>query len=615
LRDTGIVAKNYNPRGLITHNADTRALVRQSDGTLWAAIKEDNLPDYLSIYRSTDEGFSWQGTWAGNFTNPSFRKVGLGNNNTNGCHLSLQVFEAIDRLILWQSYYDITTEKYNCEPFTWALSNPTVRLTNSPHVGTVTLLADSLALDVVHNDKQSWLLYTSNSRLVVTSYRPLYQIAPERTVQHFGTFFDIFQGVAHKDSYIDIAILEDLTSSYALRHVRHYALEGTFTSTHNIHDVGYVADVTDVGIARDGHENLCVVWAQPTEAGDNIDAYFSISTNEGVSWTAPQKISKELGHSAYQDPATARLAIRTRVLGGVEGFMLSYCHRNPAGVGKTFVRTLLTTDGTTYTVGDQRQIATSAPADEVVAGLSWFRPPSSTLLPLSDPGLIRVGYQIGEGDTRVQVSAGPVRIVQEPLSSSAYPSSLPSEAGSYLVEPANGMQLGVGFNVLGAPNSNIDYYAVGLVGHVTGRYQSAFRKVGTEMRFQRFDPIQSAELNDRTSYSSPTEETSLAVLDPQSYQFPVLGQRGPDNYEAYIERDVRQLYMPPDMHLERVFLINAGNFLKRTVWLVDFDGNQYEVSQVVPYFLDGQLAYYGANAYVVGPSNDPFSRPVLPSET
>jgi hypothetical protein len=41
----------------------------------------------------------------------------------------------------------------------------------------------------------------------------------------------------------------------------------------------------------------------------------------------------------------------------------------------------------------------------------------------------------------------------------------------------------------------------------------------------------------------------------------------------------------------------------------------YEISQVVPYFINSQICYYGANGYVVGPSNDPFSRPVLPSET
>ena len=46
-----------------------------------------------------------------------------------------------------------------------------------------------------------------------------------------------------------------------------------------------------------------------------------------------------------------------------------------------------------------------------------------------------------------------------------------------------------------------------------------------------------------------------------------------------------------------------------------YAGNQYEVTQVVPKFIDNQIAYYKANMYVVGPSNNPFTKITLPSET
>jgi hypothetical protein len=612
--NTSIVARNYNSRGLITHGADSRALVRQSDGTLWAALKENTVPDYLHLYRSQDGGFSWERVWQGNFSNSVFRKVGLGNNNTNGPHLSLQVFEHLDRLVLWQSYYDVPTDTYNAEPFTWKLSDPTERLTDPPYIATVVNQADSLALDVPYNDNYSWLIYVSGSNLMVKQYRPLYQTAAEGTFAFGGDYYDIFQGCAHRNGWVDIAILEDLGSANALRHVTFVSGEGGFTGEHTILQTAGYMDITDVGIARDAWDNLCVVWSQETADNSNTDAFYSISRDQGVSWSVPQRIEKSIGHAAYRDPATARLAARSRVLGGHQGFVLSYVHATDE-LAKTYVRTLLTEDGATYNLGDEREVATNAAREwEPVTGLQWFRPPAASLLDLSDVGQVRVAYSIGEGNSRVQVDTQPVRIGQENLSESAYPSSLASYSDTYEVEGGNAFQLPVRFVSLGAPNENDDYYAMGLIGHVTYRYIGAFRKVGTEMRLQRFDPIPEAEMDDRSAYWAPVEFTSLAILDPQTYQFP-LAQRGTDGYESHIERDLRQLYLPPTMHLSRDFVLNNGGHLKRTVWLVTFNGNDYELSQNVPYLIDGVIAYYACNAYVVGPSHDPFSARRLPSET
>lgn len=612
---TGIVAKSYNSRGLITMNADTRPLVRQSNGTLWAALKENTVPDYLHLYRSTDSGFSWERVWQGNFSNSVFRKVGLGTQNTNGPHLSLQVFEHLDLLVLWQSYYDVTEELFNVEPFAWKLSAPGTRLTADPFIATVSLGADSLALDVVYNDNAQYLVYTSGGNLVVNRYKPLYQEAFEMLTYETGTFFDIFQACAHHNGYVDIAILEETESSYALRHIRCEGIEGTFGEKHTIYDPGTTVDSTDIGLARDGYGNLCCVWSQKTLVEDNIDVYWSISKNHGVTWSSPNKIAKEVGHSPYTDPATARLAARSRVLGGRQGFMVSYVHRNPDVVPKTFVRTLATTDGAAYTLGAQREIATHAALPyEPVTGLSWFRPPAASLLDLSDPGQVRVAYQIGEGNSRLQVDTVPVRVGQELLYESAYPSTLASESGSYVIEGANDIQLQINFNVLGAPNSNVDYHALGLTGRVTNRYIAAFKRAGIELRYQRFDPIPDAEMDDRTAYWAPVEFTSVTVLEPRTYDNP-LASRGNDSYESHIERDVRRLYVPATMHFSREWVLNRGSHLKRTVWLASFDGNEYEISQVVPHFVSGMIAYYGCNAYVCGPSHDPFSARRLPSET
>ena len=99
-----------------------------------------------------------------------------------------------------------------------------------------------------------------------------------------------------------------------------------------------------------------------------------------------------------------------------------------------------------------------------------------------------------------------------------------------------------------------------------------------------------------------------------NYDFPI-GNNNTQTQEKYIEQDIRKIHIPPNYHLSRTFIVNNGNYLKRTVWILTYGGNQYEVSQVVPKFIDNQIAYYTANAYVVGPSRNPFSRTILPSET
>lgn len=615
--DTGILSKSYNSRGLVTHNSDTRALVRQTNGTLWAAVFENMAVNPITLLRSTDDGFSWTAHWRGNFT--SFTgKVALpgGDNNTNGYHLSLQVYEHSNRIILWASYVASSTGIYSHECFVWSMLDPTVLDTTTGQSGSLGGSAFSLALDVPYNDSKLWMIYTAASGVLTIKQCSL-QLpkTPDKTVTQAGLFFDLHQGVAHRDGYVDIAILEDNTTSYALRHIRFDSLEGTFGAKHTIYDFGHLADAADVGIARDGYNNLCVVWAQETASGDNLDTYFSISRGAGASWNAPTKIVKEIGHSAYRDPATARLAARATVMGGHQGFMIGYTQTNPDVIAKTFVRTLLTTDGETYSLGEQREIATQgARAAEPVTGLRWFRPPAATLLDIGDPGLVRVAYQVGEGNSRIGADSVAVRFGQELLYQSAFPSSLASNTGSYVTQGPLGTQVPVSFNILGAPNENVNYYALGVVGRVTSRYLAAFNKVGTEYRLQRFDPVPEAEMSDRSAYAAPVEFTSLAILDAHSYEFPTLNQRGTDDYNTAVERDVRRIYLPPNFHLSRDFILNSGNFLKRTVWIVSFASNEYELTQVIPYFIDGQIGYYAANAYVVGPSNDPFSRRILPSE-
>ena len=213
-----------------------------------------------------------------------------------------------------------------------------------------------------------------------------------------------------------------------------------------------------------------------------------------------------------------------------------------------------------------------------------------------------------------QVTIDPVIIGQELLSEVAYPSQLDTDSGTYALDTATSTQLLVSFNIVGSAQDNVDFYSLGMTGKQTTKYVAGFNKIGTNIRLLRHEPDKGNYMNDRSAYNAPTETRTLAIFQPSSYSFPspAVDATGLD---AWMERDVRKLYLPPSIHLARTFVVNEGGYLKRTVWLAEFDGNRYELSQVVPHFISNQICYYEVNAYVVGPSRDPFARDVLPSET
>lgn len=609
----GILANVYNSRALITHNYDNATLVRGTDGTLWFALRENYTAAPISLYRS-ENGFDWQKVYTGQLTSSVSRTAAVAGINTNGPHLTLNVFEELNRAIIWHAYYDTSTGKYNLEPFVLNITDVdnVTRITTDAPTEIVTD-ADQMAIDAPYTNKTIFVSYMYFNSLRVKQYRPTYQTASETTAQLTGSFFNVLGTCAHQNGYVDYLILINTgASTLQVGHTRYTENVG-FTTAHVITTLGGIYDCTDLSIAHDDNDNLCAFWTQANAAGTTVDVYYAISTDDGVTWTGPTVINKSSGHSHYTDSVTSQKAGRTTVLGGIGGFMLGYTRNNASGVPKTYVRSLFTSNGTTYTLGDEKEIATQvAQASDAVVGLRWFQPPSSILLDLADPGLVRVGYQIGEGNSASQNDTRPIRICHELLSASAYPPA--EETESYTTDVPGTSDLIVYINVLGGPSEDTDYYDAGLTGSITDRYLAAFNKIGTTARFFKYEPVATAQMNDRSAYTAPVEYVSLMSIDPATYEAP-LANRGSDGYTTYIERDIRKVYLPPDFHMDRSFVINAGNFLKRTVWTMYFDGNEYEITQVIPYLINEQIAYYSGNAYVIGPSNDPFSKHTLPSET
>lgn len=345
-----------------------------------------------------------------------------------------------------------------------------------------------------------------------------------------------------------------------------------------------------------------------------MDAYYSISRDDGLTWTSPIKVPRSVGHSAYRDQISGSFRTRTTAMGGSSGFIFSYVRDSENGVPKTYVRVLTTSNqGLTYDLGREKKIGTSITNDtDAVVGLRFFRPSGAALMDIHNPGKISIAIQIREGNSSTSNDILPVRIGQEYLSQSAYP--LDEQIEQYDTDIADENTLLVNVNILGSPATNIDYFAEGLTGAYTNKYRSAFDRVGTNSIFYRYEPLIDSEMNDESGYDYPTRINAKVVYEVSSYGFP-LGHNAGESYQAYIERDIRQIHLPPDFHIGRTYLVNQGNYFKRTVWTLAFDGNDYEVSQIVPVFIENQIVYYTANLYVIGPSNNPFSKRTLPSET
>lgn len=283
------------------------------------------------------------------------------------------------------------------------------------------------------------------------------------------------------------------------------------------------------------------------------------------------------------------------------------------GTPRSFVRRLTTTDGSTYTLSDESD-ATNTPSTWNIAGAKFFYTAKGKLPNLDVPGNVRIAYQIEEGGNKEQDVGTRLYIDQDVLAVGPYPTAYPSDDGSYTVETAGADELLVTFEIVDATSNNIDFYDQGYTGEYTTSYMDAFSEYGTSVRILKYAPASTSQKGDADAYSAPEETWANIFIDPLSYRSPDRVENA-DNTIDYVEQDIRKVYLPPDLHLSREFILNDGNYLKRTVWILVYAGNKYELTQVVPRLIDNQITHYECNAYVVGPSYNPFTRVALPSET
>ena len=189
-----------------------------------------------------------------------------------------------------------------------------------------------------------------------------------------------------------------------------------------------------------------------------------------------------------------------------------------------------------------------------------------------------------------------------------------TEDQDYFIDPLQSGVLRLDFRVLGSLDENINYYENTIVGNFTKSYIDAFDRIGSSVKVSQFEPLVGATDTGRTGYSDPIVTTTKVLVDPQTYNFPTINKEEP-YFTQYIERDIRKIFFKPNFFIGRNYIKNDGGFIKRSVWTIKYMGNDYEISQVVPRFINNEICFYEANAYVIGPSNDPFRKLTLPSES
>jgi len=608
---TAIYRNSYNSRGLISHNflAGNSNAVRQEDGTLWALISRTQKS--TEVCRSQDNGFSWETIIDVNtLSNDRDSTVEI-----NGPTQSIVVMQEWNLIAVYfggrdGASADVVQYKYaNLHDDLSDASNWTTAGSNDLYtIGNKCL--DS-TFKTIHHKHDIYTVYIDStaSKLAVSTQNPGTMATLTQGVLDTGTaIHSLFDAIVDEEGNIEVAALLATTP----RKIAYITYSDKTNSWGAWEDIEVFTDgasmARDIAIGKDGLGNILVTYGR--EEGTALDIKYALKVGAGA-WSV-NSLTPTAGFLPQADLINTTLAARTDVLPGIDGgFIFGYSMHNASAVPRAYVRTLKTVDGSTYTLGDEQPAAPVNDLTTKVIGAKFFKPTGAKLMNLEDSGQVRMAFQIGQGDTKSQNDSVPVHFDQELLKYGAYPDNIPV---AYLVDNRLINQVLVNLNVLGNPSSDVDYYEQGQMGVQSARHIKAFERMGTHVEVKRYEPIKYSKMGDRSSYRLASEDTVRMIISPATYGQPTR-QTNSNDFDSYIEKDVRIVKIPPDFYLERTFLLNDGNFLKRTVWTIGIDGNDYELTQVVPRLIDDQICYYEANAYVMGPSRDPFSRRILPSET
>lgn len=607
--DSAIYTRGFNSRALNVHNnsAAFKGCKRERDGTLWAIFYEEQAiqagfydVSKGKVYKSTNDGFTWTALAdiAGDYE-PGGWLQGIPVNIFDNEYGQLFVLTMTDesppvsiRLILVNKETGATSDfDYDGEIFEY--HNP---FNEEFWLGQVSSCGDATT-----NVYLFWSDITDGALRGMAlnfgfAYPEPFQVATADAVVMDGVCDSIsVSGICH------VAGVE-----WADKTIVHTAytkgdLVGTFTNYVNVAEMSTATNIPiDVGIDKDGFETVGVAWGEINEAATSGDIKYALSMDDGGSFSVSGTLPAPVGTSGYQDhwaeteAAGSGTTFRTRILGGIDtGFLIGGIYKElSTGRPQAYVNELGTPDGATYTPSGWVKVASRD--DQNITGIEFFRPMNDDKNFFGEKGDSRMAYLVGDGDHEYGDDKTRSAIFQERLTNVAYPNALSNDL---------------------LTQKRVDFHASGMIGQQTTDYVEAFETKGVSGHIARFEPVSNATSNGESAYTKSTEYNTQVFFDVISYNSPASESVATSSQTAAAERDIRKIFLRPDFFMDRTFLVNDGGFLKRTVWIIEYLGNTYEITQIIPRFVDDQIVNYEANAFVVGPSNNPFSRTTLPSET
>lgn len=587
IQNTAIINNAYDNRSFITHRFVTNNLAVATDGTLWAALVDDISHHQFSVYRSANNGFSWDQVFSENIQAENTSNM-IATNRNNGAFISVNLFEQQNLLAIWVARYNTQESTVRADIFRYDLISDSLMMLEDAEFA-MDLGDGPLAVKALNTEGRVHFLHINSTEgFEITTARPSLNIS-EISTNSIGTnYAPTFDGHVNKDGTIDVAVVEDNAK------LDYYLYDGSsFNELNTVYNsTGWVSDVN---VERNKQGDRAIAFA---DEGSPTQIHIYIRKNGETAWNGTQ-----VATSTFTDEPTGDPAARVSLVAGLDNFIISYVQMVD-GTAKTLVQEV----DADLNLGQSHQIATEVTSTTTpVTGAKFFEAAASKYMDLSEPGYARVAYQ-----GQVPQTSAPLRIGQELLSESAFKNRSEVETQPSTDTPGDFDTLAT-IKILPGPAENVDYYSEGLIGKTTKQYKRSFQHTGTNIRFFRYEPNPNAEMDNQSAYKAPEEFVTKAVITPLTYDTPFENQN--ENLTEFVERDVRKVYVPPDFHINRDLVLNDGNHLKRTVWTISFGGNEYEITQIVPSFVRGQIVQYSANAYVIGPSHDPFSRTVLPSET
>lgn len=614
LIDSAIEYKVLNSRAVSLNgsNSANKAFYIDRDGTLWAAFYVNK---NINVYSSTDNGFSWE--WITTIASTIREGVLQGqplhfmkSDNLNNIYLCTKnglVYEIAlkDAEASRQPYFVL----YLLSVIRARVAGELITGQDGYNDGLSSICGDPDSVFYVFYSNMPGstlkcseysILNSERGFLVadLTEYKTV-ELLSDSTVGSSITTSEKIDSVS-KDRYCHVGYID---MSDLVKYVKYDKQTHSFGSEVTISTPDLTAK--DPSIAIDGNDHILYAFGEVTYDNTDITLKIATSSDDGNNWTTAT-VDKPFNTTVFQDPVTISPELRISVLGDTAGgFLLSAIFTNSDGLSTLYVKQI----DTLGVQGDWAQVNSKA-AD--ITGNQFFRPLNDRLPYFGNMASIRSAYQVGEGDDKDGNDTTVTSVFQESLINKAFvPDSGTTGLG---IDPLISGFLRLDFRVVGSLSDPIDYYNNNIVGDYTDSYIEAMNKIGVSVKVHKYEPVEAATDTGACAYADKVDYTTKIVIDPQTYDFPTIAKET-TVFKQFIERDIRKAFFKPDFFMGRTYLLNNGGYIKRTIWTLSYIGNDYEIAQIVPRFVNNEICFYEANLYVIGPSNDPFRKITLPSET